>query len=122
MFARFCWQHSYRALQRPRLCWQHSDKSADARTIASISQPSSRNLLSAAGSEAEADAWAAVTRVWASKWNARAFSALGVAGAAPADLQMAVLAQGVLPAEYAWVAHTTNPVTGVNSWFLATRG
>lgn len=50
--------------------------------------------------------------VWASKWNGRAFTALAAAGAAPAQLQMAVLAQGVLPAAYAWVAHTRHPVTG----------
>ena len=63
-------------------------------------------------SSGKAAAWAAITRVWASKWNARAFSALAAAGAQPAALQMAVLIQGVLPAAYSWVAHTTHPVTG----------
>lgn len=58
------------------------------------------------------EAWGAVTRVWGSKWNHRAFTALAAAGARPGELQMAVLAQGVLPAAYAWVAHTRHPVTG----------
>ena len=37
----------------------------------------------------------------------------GVQGGFVLPLQMAVLVQTVLPAQYAFVAHTMNPVTGV---------
>ena len=56
--------------------------------------------------------WAAIRRVWASKWNDRAVLSLRRAGLPHAALQMAVLAQEVVPAQYAFVAHTTNPLTG----------
>ena len=56
--------------------------------------------------------WAAIRRVWASKWHDRAVLSLRRAGLPHAALQMAVLAQEVVPAQYAFVAHTTNPLTG----------
>lgn len=40
-------------------------------------------------------------------------SSLSKAGLQQQDLQMAVLCQPVVPAQYAFVAHTTNPVTGL---------
>lgn len=56
-------------------------------------------------------AWAAITSVWASKWNARAVSACRKARLSHDDLSMAVLVQSVVPASYAFVLHTTNPVS-----------
>ena len=51
-------------------------------------------------------------RVWASKWGERAVAGLRSAGVAHRDLQMAVLCQRVVPAHYAFVAHTVHPTTG----------
>lgn len=51
-------------------------------------------------------------RVWASKWGERAVAGLRSAGVAHRDLQMAVLCQRVVPARYAFVAHTVHPTTG----------
>ena len=59
------------------------------------------------------DMWHAIKAVWASKWNSRAVSSLSKAGLHHQDLQMSVLCQPVVPAQYAFVAHTTNPVTGL---------
>ena len=56
--------------------------------------------------------WLAIKAVWASKWNSRAVSSLRKAGLQHQHLQMAVLCQPVIAAQYAFVAHTTNPVTG----------
>ncbi|KAK9830544.1 hypothetical protein WJX72_012386 [[Myrmecia] bisecta] len=56
--------------------------------------------------------WAAVTRVWASKWNERAVVSMRKARLEHAALRMAVLCQHVIPAAYAFVAHTSNPLTG----------
>ena len=58
------------------------------------------------------DMWHAIKAVWASKWNSRAVASLRKAGLQHDHLQMAVLCQPVIPAKYAFVAHTTNPVTG----------
>ena len=59
--------------------------------------------------------WAAVKRVWASKWGDRAAGGLRGAGVAPRDLQMAVLVQRVVPARYAFVAHTVHPTAGAQA-------
>lgn len=56
--------------------------------------------------------WSAIKKVWASKWNDRAVLSLRRAGLSHALLQMAVLCQQVVPAQYAFVAHTTHPTTG----------
>ncbi|CAL8469831.1 g9373 [Coccomyxa elongata] len=57
-------------------------------------------------------AWEAIKAVWASKWNERAVLSLRRAGLSHAALQMAVLCQEVVPAAYAFVAHTTHPTKG----------
>ena len=57
-------------------------------------------------------AWRAIKRVWASKWNERAFLSRRALGLPHAALQMAVLVQQVVEAEYAYVIHTVNPLTG----------
>lgn len=62
--------------------------------------------------EAFADAWTCITRVWASKWNDRAFHSRRAGGIPDDRLLMAVLLQEVIPADYAFVIHTANPLTG----------
>ena len=57
-------------------------------------------------------AWRAATRVWASKWNDRAYFSRTARGIAHEDLMMAVLIQQVVEADYAFVIHTVNPVSG----------
>mmetsp|Transcript_44327 Transcript_44327/g.72138 ORF Transcript_44327/g.72138 Transcript_44327/m.72138 type:complete len:1178 (+) Transcript_44327:202-3735(+) len=57
------------------------------------------------------DAWNAIRRVWASKWNDRAYISTKKAGIEQSEVVMAVLVQEVVEAEYAFVIHTTNPFT-----------
>ncbi len=57
-------------------------------------------------------AWHATTRVWASKWNDRAYFSRTARGIAHDDLMMAALIQQVVEADYAFVIHTVNPVNG----------
>jgi alpha-glucan,water dikinase len=56
-------------------------------------------------------AWHAIRRVWASKWNERAFLSRRARRIPHDSLFMAVLIQQVVEAEYAFVLHTVNPVT-----------
>jgi alpha-glucan,water dikinase len=55
--------------------------------------------------------WHAVCRVWASKWNERAYLSRRARGVPHDGLRMAVLIQDVVPADYAFVIHTANPLT-----------
>ena len=57
-------------------------------------------------------AWRGIRRVWASKWNDRAYLSRRARGVPHEDLRMAVLIQQVVPADYAFVIHTANPFTG----------
>jgi alpha-glucan,water dikinase len=57
-------------------------------------------------------AWSCIKRVWASKWNERAFLSRRANRIAHEDLFMAVLIQQVVAADYAFVIHTVNPATG----------
>ena len=54
-------------------------------------------------------AWEALVSVWASKWNERAYVSLRNRGLTHKNLQMAVLVQPVIDADYAFVVHTTSP-------------
>ncbi len=56
--------------------------------------------------------WTGVRRVWASKWNERAYLSRRARHVPHDDLLMAVLMQQVVPADYAFVLHTVNPITG----------
>lgn len=56
--------------------------------------------------------WKAITRVWASKWNDRAYLSRRALGLSHTDLTMAVLIQEVVEADYAFVIHTANPING----------
>ncbi|GAQ91752.1 alpha-glucan water dikinase [Klebsormidium nitens] len=64
------------------------------------------------GEERWEAAWRAIKKVWASKWNERAFFSCRKARINHDDLSMAVLCQQVIRADYAYVIHTTNPSTG----------
>ena len=55
--------------------------------------------------------WAAICGVWASKWADRAWLSRRAAGIADDSLTMSVLLQPMLPARYAFVLHTTHPLT-----------
>jgi alpha-glucan,water dikinase len=56
--------------------------------------------------------WATIRKVWASKWNERAYLSRRARGVAHDSLLMAVLIQQVVEADYAFVIHTANPLTG----------
>ncbi len=56
--------------------------------------------------------WSAIRKVWSSKWNNRAFYSRKHLGLAHERLQMAVLVQQVIEADYAFVIHTVNPISG----------
>jgi alpha-glucan, water dikinase len=56
--------------------------------------------------------WHAIQRVWASKWNERAYLSRQARGIPHDSLRMAVLIQQVVEADYAFVIHTVNPLTG----------
>jgi alpha-glucan,water dikinase len=58
------------------------------------------------------DAWTCIKGVWASKWNDRAFFSRKARGIPHQDLFMAVLIQEVIEADYSFVVHTVNPVSG----------
>jgi alpha-glucan,water dikinase len=55
--------------------------------------------------------WECVKRVWASKWNDRAYFSRKSQSIAHQDLLMSVLIQQVVEADYAFVIHTVNPFT-----------
>jgi alpha-glucan,water dikinase len=57
------------------------------------------------------EVWRGVTRVWASKWNNRAYYSRVTHGILHEDLTMAVLIQELVQADYAFVMHTVNPFT-----------
>ena len=57
-------------------------------------------------------AWHPIKKVWASKFNERAYLATKKLGVSLHQIFMAVLVQRVIPAEYAYVIHTTNPTNG----------
>jgi alpha-glucan,water dikinase len=57
------------------------------------------------------DTWMCIKRVWASKWNERAYLSRNARKMRHEDIFMAVLVQEVVNAEYAFVIHTANPFT-----------
>ncbi|XP_072983787.1 alpha-glucan water dikinase, chloroplastic isoform X1 [Typha latifolia] len=57
-------------------------------------------------------AWMAIKKVWASKWNERAYFSTRKVKLDHDYLCMAVLVQEIINADYAFVIHTTNPSTG----------
>ena len=78
-------------------------------------EPALRTAMDTArlpAAEPWSEAWRCVTQVWASKWNERAYWSRRVHGIPDEGLVMAVLIQEAIAAEYAFVIHTANPVTG----------
>ncbi|KAL8150135.1 hypothetical protein V2J09_019943 [Rumex salicifolius] len=61
------------------------------------------------GSHRWEQAWTAIKKVWASKWNERAYFSTKKVGLDHDFLCMAVLVQEIISADYAFVIHTTNP-------------
>ena len=57
------------------------------------------------------EAWLCIKKVWASKWNERAWLSRKANGIPHEDLFMAVLVQNVIEADYSYVIHTVNPFT-----------
>ncbi|WVZ52550.1 hypothetical protein U9M48_003598 [Paspalum notatum var. saurae] len=57
-------------------------------------------------------AWMAIKKVWASKWNERAYFSTRKVKLDHGYLSMAVLVQEIVSADYAFVIHTTNPSSG----------
>ncbi|KAL4574024.1 hypothetical protein LXL04_020846 [Taraxacum kok-saghyz] len=57
-------------------------------------------------------AWTAIKKVWASKWNERAYFSTKKVKLDHDLLSMAVLVQEIINADYAFVIHTTNPSSG----------
>ncbi|KAJ0678495.1 putative alpha-glucan, water dikinase [Helianthus annuus] len=57
-------------------------------------------------------AWIAIKKVWASKWNERAYFSTRKVKLDHDLLCMAVLVQEIINADYAFVIHTTNPSSG----------
>ncbi|MBF0345128.1 MAG: hypothetical protein HQL06_12980 [Nitrospirae bacterium] len=57
-------------------------------------------------------AWKSIKQVYASAWNEHAYVSRKKMGIPHESLSMAVLVQEVIEAEYAFVIHTLNPITG----------
>ncbi|KAM7269112.1 hypothetical protein ACFE04_024609 [Oxalis oulophora] len=64
-------------------------------------------------------AWTAIKKVWASKWNERAYVSTKKVKLDHDYLCMAVLVQQIINADYAFVIHTTNPSSGDSSEIYA---
>ncbi|XP_038892070.1 alpha-glucan water dikinase, chloroplastic [Benincasa hispida] len=67
------------------------------------------------GEERWEQAWMAIKKVWASKWNERAYFSTRKVKLDHDYLCMAVLVQEIINADYAFVIHTTNPSSGDSS-------
>lgn len=64
-------------------------------------------------------AWMSIKKVWASKWNERAYFSTRKVKLDHEYLCMAVLVQEIINADYAFVIHTTNPSSGDSSEIYA---
>ncbi|KAL1550864.1 alpha-glucan, water dikinase [Salvia divinorum] len=71
------------------------------------------------GAERWEQAWMAIKKVWASKWNERAYLSTRKVKLDHDCLCMAVLVQEIVNADYAFVIHTTNPSSGDSSEIYA---
>ncbi|XP_047961614.1 alpha-glucan water dikinase, chloroplastic-like [Salvia hispanica] len=71
------------------------------------------------GAERWEQAWMAIKKVWASKWNDRAYFSTRKVKLDHDCLCMAVLVQEIVNADYAFVIHTTNPSSGDSSEIYA---
>lgn len=67
---------------------------------------------SVTGSEVGEGEETAVKSVWASKWTSRAYLSRQAVGISESDLYMGVLCMKLVAAEYAFVLHTADPISG----------
>ncbi|MBI5445408.1 MAG: hypothetical protein HY900_29865 [Deltaproteobacteria bacterium] len=58
------------------------------------------------------DLWTCILRVWASRWNERAYLSRRALGIPHEEIDMAVLVQEVVEADYSFILHTADPSTG----------
>ncbi|HMK50084.1 MAG TPA: PEP/pyruvate-binding domain-containing protein, partial [Thermodesulfovibrionales bacterium] len=65
------------------------------------------------------EAWLCIKKVWASKWNDRAYLSREANGIPHDALVMSVLIQRVIESEYSFVIHTINPFTGARDEIYA---
>lgn len=65
------------------------------------------------------DCWRTIKKVWASKWNDRAFLSRRRLRLPHEKLQMAVLVQQVVRSDFAFVIHTVNPISGDRNQIFA---
>ncbi|KAK1554436.1 hypothetical protein Q3G72_012125 [Acer saccharum] len=113
--------HSYKLVQSGDLSKLQAIKEA----VLQISAPSSltyelKSKMRSSGMPWPGDegeqrwnlAWRAIKKVWASKWNERAYISCRKANINHSDLCMAVLIQEIICADYAFVIHTKNPLSG----------
>jgi alpha-glucan,water dikinase len=56
------------------------------------------------------EAWLAIKKVWASKFNERAFVSTRKIGLKIENIFMSVLVMRIIPAQQAFVIHTVNPI------------
>lgn len=77
-----------------------------------IVQDSMRSLLESAGLE---KSWAATCQVWASMFAMRPWISLAKANRSFMELNMAILVQELVSADYAFVLHTKNPFKEANA-------
>ncbi|MGA1795894.1 MAG: phosphohistidine-like domain-containing protein [bacterium] len=101
-------RHPAKTLQEVRACLMLLDQPEGF-------MPSLKGTMEEAGLRFRGDCdhiWECIKRVWASKWNERAYLSRRAWGLRHRDLFMAVLIQEVVEAEYAFVIHTANPFTG----------
>ncbi|CAI5512548.1 unnamed protein product [Closterium sp. Naga37s-1] len=88
---------------------------APPQLVSDLKEAMKRSNMPWPGDEGEGrweKAWGAITRVWASKWNERAYVSMRKARLHFNSLSMAVLVQEIVRADYAFVVHTENPSTG----------
>ena len=79
---------------------------------AELAAPLAAAAASYGGACSADDVYAAVKKVWASKWNERAYLSRKACGVDEEELHMATLLMEVVPAEFAFVLHTANPLNG----------
>ncbi|VFQ89956.1 unnamed protein product [Cuscuta campestris] len=96
--------------------------SAPSQLVNELKDKMQRSCMSWPGDESPKrweQAWTAIKKVWASKWNERAYLSTRKVKIDHDCLCMAVLVQEIINADYAFVIHTTNPSSGDSSEIYA---
>lgn len=95
--------------QKARLIVRSSSNCEDLEGFASA------GLYESIAGVAPSDISEALKRVWASLWTKRAVAQRHEAGISHSDAYMAVILQELVPAQYSFIMHTTNSLTGKRS-------